>query len=285
MFTYLNEAIYEGLILESAIATPYNVKENIKRGTEAMRHVISTHAKEYHAMYRKELGWIAFSWGETGTPPPNFKNRQEAIEWWANLPGKTNAQKGSHVFPKGRGISHIIAKRNWEAKWMKRFAGQSGTQIALELVEVIAKGTISSNGSRRTIIFGKMQVTLIADSRWIESKDARQAGKKKEEYWVLSGFEVVDNDEEYGIFESADGTGGSSHPARPMHTELFDAYYGVGAANPNFEYADVDGSRVRQSILTHTMPTVTRNNVGAADPLKNLINDSQKVNMGWFYDL
>lgn len=251
MYRYLDEAIYEGLILESNIATPYNVEENIKRGTEAMRHVILTHGKEYHAMYRKGLGWIAFSWGEPGTQPPNFKNREEAAKWWANLPGKTNAQKGSHVFAKGHGISHIIAKRDWEAKWMKHFAGQSGSQIAMELIEVMAKGNISNNGSRRNITWGKLQVTLIADSRWVESRELRRSGKKKEEFWVLSGFEVVENDEEYGIFESADGTGSSSHPLRPTHTGIFDAHRGEGAANSSNK--------------------VTSNRFG--------------VNTGWLYDL
>lgn len=251
MNSYLDKAIWEGLILESAIATPYNVEENIKRGKMAMQHVISTHGKEYHAMYRNGLGWIAFSWGEPGTTPPNFKNRDEAIQWWAKVPGKTNAQKGSHVFAKGRGISHIIAKRDWEAKWMKHFAGQSGSQIAMDLIEVIAKGNISNNGSRRIITWGKLQVTLIADSRWVESRELRRSGKKKEEFWVLSGFEVVENDEEYGIFESADGTGSSSHPLRPTHTGIFDAHRGVGAANPN----------------------------------KIINSNSGEVNLGWLYDL
>ena len=31
MYSYLDEAILEGLILESAVATPYSVEENIKR--------------------------------------------------------------------------------------------------------------------------------------------------------------------------------------------------------------------------------------------------------------
>lgn len=251
MVYYLDDAVYDEGIFESAIATPYNVEENIKRGNAAMRHVIMTHGKDYHAMYRKGLGWIAFSWGEPGTPPPDFKTLKDAATWWANLPGKTNAQKGHHVYAKGRGISHIIAKRDWEAKWIKRFAYQNGSKIAMDLVEIIAKGNISESGSRRTITWGKLQVTLIADSRWVESKELRRNGKKKEEFWVLSGFEVVDSDEEYGIFESADGTGGSSHPARPTHTELFDAHCGVGAANSN----------------------------------KTIDIYSGSVNMGWLYDL
>ena len=53
-------------------ATPLTPEENIRRGRKAMKHVIATGAKEYRAMYRKELGWIAFSWGTLETPPPDF---------------------------------------------------------------------------------------------------------------------------------------------------------------------------------------------------------------------
>ena len=102
MFTYLDEAIYEGLILESAIATPYNVEENIKRGTEAMRHVISSHKIEPRAMYRKDIGWIGFEWGTEGEEPPEFKDHAEFRKWQKS--GRRPFDKGGH------GIAHIIAK-------------------------------------------------------------------------------------------------------------------------------------------------------------------------------
>ena len=229
----MSEFIFEA----AQVATPVTVEENIRRGHEAMKHVIDTAAKEYHAMYRKELGWIAFSWGTPGTPPPDFKSKKEAAEWWANLPGKTNGQKGSRVFSGGRGVSHIIAKRDWEAKWMDRFEGQSGREVALKCVEVIARGSIQSEARKKVITFKNWRVTLIADSRWAESREARAKGKKKEEFWVLTGFEIVDKDEEYGITESA----------------------------------DVMGSRVHQPHPTHIMPTVTRHDVGAANSLESAV--------------
>jgi len=188
----------ESIFETAQVATPVTVRENIRRGREAMKHVIATGCKEYRAMYRKDLGWIAFSWGRPGTPPPEFKSKKEAAEWWANLPGKTNGQKGSKVFSGGRGVSHIIAKRDWEAKWMDRFEGQSGREVALECVEVIARGQITSERHKKAIISGNMKVTFVPDSRWVESRDVRAKGKKKEEYWLLSGIEMVaDND--YGI--------------------------------------------------------------------------------------
>lgn len=236
------------LVFESAqVATPTTPEENIRRGREAMKHVIATGAKEYRAMYRKELGWIAFSWGTPGTPPPEFKNRKEAAEWWANLPGKTNGQKGSRVFAGGRGVSHILAKRDWEAKWMDRFAGQNGREVALKCVEVIAKGRIHAEGHKRSVIFGKWYVSLIPDSRWSESRKKRAQGKKKEESWILTGFEVVENDEEYGILESVDAMGSRAHHPHSMHP----------------------------------MPTATRRGVGATDSDENNVPDSATPCKPW----
>lgn len=287
------DAIFEA----AQIATPVTLEENLRRGHEAMKHVIATGRKEYRAMYRKELGWIAFSWGTPGKAPPEFKSRKEAAEWWANLPGKTNGQKGSRVFSGGRGVSHIIAKRDWEAKWMDFFAGQSGEAVAFKCVEVIAKGRIHVEGHKRGIILGKWHVSLIPDSRWIESREARVGGKRKEEYWLLTGFEVVEDDGNYGIMESAGETGGGSLPAcpmhsmplvprhsvgaadswesaggagvprtlhRPTHTAPFADRYGVGAADSG-EAVDGMGSSAHLSHPTHAMPTVTRHDVGATD--------------------
>lgn len=235
------------LVFESAqVATPTTPEENIRRGREAMKHVIATGAKEYRAMYRKELGWIAFSWGTPGTPPPEFKNRKEAAEWWAKLPGKTNGQKGSRVFAKGRGVSHIIAKRDWEAKWMNHFAGQSGREVALKCVEVIARGKIEKRSPKKYIEWGKYCVVLIPDSSWVESRSSRTQGKKREEYWVLSGMEYVD-ESIYAIMESVDEVGGGSLPAYP----------------------------------THSMPLVPRHSVGATDSVKNSVPDSSTTRKPW----
>ncbi|KAF0118831.1 MAG: hypothetical protein FD149_438 [Rhodospirillaceae bacterium] len=37
--------------------------ENERRGVEAMKRVLTTHADEPQAMFRPELGWISFLWG------------------------------------------------------------------------------------------------------------------------------------------------------------------------------------------------------------------------------
>lgn len=105
---YMFDAVFEF----AQVKTPITAEDNIRRRREAMKHVIAAKAKEYRAMFRKDLGWIAFSWGTPGKAPPEFKNRKEAALWWTALDGKTNKQKGRNLFQSCRGVSHIIAKRD-----------------------------------------------------------------------------------------------------------------------------------------------------------------------------
>ena len=105
MYSYLDDAIYEGLILEAAIATPYSVEENVRRGRMAMQHVISSHKIEPRAMYRDDIGWIGFEWGKPGNTPPSFKNDEEAIQWWLGLNDK------HATFRQGFGI---IVRCDWK---------------------------------------------------------------------------------------------------------------------------------------------------------------------------
>lgn len=101
----------------------------------------------------------------------------------------------------------------------------------MKCVEVIAKGKIESIGERKkAIVFGKWRVMLVPDSHWIESKKKRAQGKKKEECWILTGFEVVD-DAEYAIMESADAMGSSGRQPHPTHTMPTVSPHVVGAAD------------------------------------------------------
>lgn len=83
------------------------IEANIRRGTAAMEKVIAGHVDVENAMYRDDVGSISFYWGE---------------------PGRGNK------FKKGRGISHIIAKRDFESG--------NGVRTAHKMVEVLAKGDV-----------------------------------------------------------------------------------------------------------------------------------------------
>mgnify|MGYP000228699354 FL=1 len=50
----------------SSSQVPRTVEENISRGRAAMRVVLKTKQDFDHAMYRQDMGWIDFVWGDAG---------------------------------------------------------------------------------------------------------------------------------------------------------------------------------------------------------------------------
>ncbi|MDO5651031.1 MAG: PLxRFG domain-containing protein [Moraxella sp.] len=92
-----------------------SVQENIKRGRKRMTQAILKKADVHRAMYRNDIGWIDFVWGDTGTLKAN---------------GKT---KGA------MGISHIIEAR-------MRKDGMSHADVVRmltnDVVGVIARGSV-----------------------------------------------------------------------------------------------------------------------------------------------
>ena len=207
------EIIFEAA---AAIRTPITESENIQRGRDAMKRVISQHVNEPKAMFRKDLGWIAFYWGKAGTVPPEFKKQQDMLTWWKGIKNKFG------LFGGGYGVSHIIAKRDWEGKYIKEFKGQKGEDIALRLVDVVAKGNIvSPKGSKRiTIRHGIMDAIL--DSKHFQD----------EQVWLVSGLEIAG---EYKlIFESSDDPGFKvMAPAYADHNS--DYRHGLGAYDPKVD--------------------------------------------------
>lgn len=249
MFSYLDNAIYEGLILEAAIATPNNVEENIRRGRMAMQHVISSHKVEPRAMYRKDIGWIGFEWGEPGITPPRWKNKDRAFNWWNHLKDKYS------LFKKGYGISHIIAKRDWEGEFIKEFKGQRGEKVAYKLVEVIARGKPRKDGQYMLLEhIGYRAILRKPPPKYIEVK--------KDEEWLLTGYKIETEGYEF-IFESADG---------------------MALQTPPFK------SPAAVAVLRHPIPTClkpfgTRQQAVAANSGKIINPETDMVNMGWLLDL
>ncbi len=142
------------------VRTPLTVAENIERGREAMKRVISRHVDEPRAMYRKDLGWIAFYWGRAGGPPP-----------------KCNG---------GHGVAKIIAKRDWEGENDPRFKGQTGAKVAMKLVDVIARSSHPKRsygpvaGTRVDLEHGGFTAVLSLFRGW------------EEDVWLLSGWKNKD---------------------------------------------------------------------------------------------
>lgn len=132
---------------------PNSVDENIARGRSAMRALLRTKQDFQHAMYRPDMGWIDFVWGDVGVIRPN---------------GKT---KG------GKGIAHIVEAR-------MRKDGLSiirAHALVYRMVTTIAKGRVlrvdNRVDSRRTIIeYQNYEATLVKTS----GND-----------WLLSGWKVI----------------------------------------------------------------------------------------------
>ncbi len=53
---------------------PGTPTENLQRGLDAMDRVISGHEDVRCAMYRADVGWITFDWGEPGNARNEYKN-------------------------------------------------------------------------------------------------------------------------------------------------------------------------------------------------------------------
>lgn len=136
----------------------FSEDENIQRGKKAMRYVLNHQKDATHAMYRSDLGWIDFVWGDEGV---------------IKTSGKT---KG------GKGIAHILEARQRKDGLT---AMQARVQV-LKLVEVIAKGKISKNasfaanngltGEKKTITWGNHEAVLVHEG----------VGNA----WMLTGWEI-----------------------------------------------------------------------------------------------
>lgn len=142
--------LFDGIASSDHI--PKTTDENIARGRAAMRAVLRTRQDFSHAMYRDDLGWIDFIWGEVGEVRPNGKTRG------------------------GKGISHILEARI-------RKDGYSAVQahaLAYRMVTTIARGGVirqfQHSPSTQTIIeYQGYEATLI-----------RTIGNE----WLLSGWKV-----------------------------------------------------------------------------------------------
>lgn len=246
-----------GKILESAqVRTPSTTEENIQRGREAMKRVIARHVDEPRAMYRKNVGWVSFPWGRPGTPPPIFQTDEAALTWWQSLPNKFA------LFSGGYGVSHILAKRDWEGKWIKELLGQNGEEIALALVTTIAKGRIEKKGASISISFNPTKMEAIL------RKTQGQVRGEDDESYLLTGYRVVTSKNYTFIGESAGDSGGVDDPlCRPTQNMYQDMLWGQSNMT--------DG----RTVPTHSMLTLYPHEMGAADSVdKNILPTLPKGN-------
>lgn len=135
-----------------------SVQANIKRGMEAMNKTITSKADVKRAMYRNDIGWIDFVWGDTGIIKTN---------------GKTKGAKG---------ISHIIEAR---IRKDKMSYDEVVEMLTHNIVETIAQGSTadaynSSNGVKNIKITHKGYFVAL---RKAEGSNA----------WVITAFEIFED--------------------------------------------------------------------------------------------
>ncbi|UZA02094.1 PLxRFG domain-containing protein [Moraxella bovis] len=135
-----------------------SVSANIKRGKEAITKAITEKTSVHRAMYRNDIGWIDFIWGDTGKIRPNGKTRG------------------------AMGLSHIFDSRT-------RKDGMSYADVVdmflNETVETIAKGQEydrfeQGGATKLKILYNKHLVTLV------KSKGSNA--------WMLTAFEIFDDE-------------------------------------------------------------------------------------------
>lgn len=124
-------------IVKSGDQSKINIQFEIKQGKAALRRVIRNKADVYNAFLRPNLGLISLIYGKPGNPSNEFKT--------------------------GYGISHIIAKRNFEAHQSKsRNRQELGITVANKLIEVVVKGKITKTvESKKTVHISYKQYEAI----------------------------------------------------------------------------------------------------------------------------
>lgn len=196
------------------------------------------------AMFRKELGWIGFEWGKPGTEPPEFDSHEEFRQWQKT--GRKPYDEGGH------GISHIIAKRDWEGKYIKQFHGQSGQDIAFKVVEIVARGEI----------YGLGKSAIHATIKW----NGYEVGLNRKStgggiYWVITGYEKP--------------TSGYTYEALKTSSKGV-----IESAGERSSFNDLT-LRLRKPGLQLSVQAWERQTQAS----KRLALLEQEVNPGWLYDL
>ncbi len=166
-----------------------------------LESVIKTKTDVQYALYRKGLGWIGFTWGYPGKEPPKDENK--LIEAWTKLP---KGQKKKFPFEGGYGISHIVAKRDWEGRYIDGLIGQKGIDAAKNAIKILLKMPLP-----RHIRKEQWELVFKRDKYLIVLRRKSVGSQMSEPRWLWSAYEWLD-DRKYNlvvggnVYESVGGT-------------------------------------------------------------------------------
>lgn len=121
-----------------------------------------------------------FSWGVAGQSPP-----ADLTKWWNSF--SSEAERRAAPYKNGYGVSHIIAKRDWEGQHIKALLGQKGKDFVMSLIEVIAKGKKRTERTRIILEFVPKHIKVVLE----KSSEANIAEGKSAENWLISSYEIL----------------------------------------------------------------------------------------------
>lgn len=189
------------IAIEKGVMTKnlYKIGYEIEKGKKILQEVIDKKQDFLDVIVRTEpeIGAISLIWGEIGNPAKKFEG--------------------------GYGISHIIAKRDWEGENLPQFKNQKGKDFAFELIDVMVLGKINR-------IFGR------EDNRRVELEYDNKIALLSQYYegnkatWLLTGFKIYEKNTD--VIGSDSALSDTTH----IHPTLNRMY--VGAVNLK-EYVNI----------------------------------------------
>lgn len=128
--------------------------KELKKGIRNLNKVLKTKKDVFEAFISNSLGKISLIYGFEGNANNNFK--------------------------KGYGISHIVAKRNYEAK-NSTDNKEKGVDVAKKLIDVIINGEIVKTiKSKETVHIEKDGYEAVLSLDWHKNKIT----------WLLTGYKI-----------------------------------------------------------------------------------------------
>gem|GEM_PF-6968122 len=100
-------------ITESAVQPNQSPTVSQDQSGKAMKFTLDTQRNTMEGIHRPDIGWIAFLWGIPGTGP---------------------------LFSDGDGLARIIAKQDWEKKYLP--SEPSGRDLCMRLVDIVTRGYV-----------------------------------------------------------------------------------------------------------------------------------------------
>ncbi|MDO5638639.1 MAG: hypothetical protein Q4G28_02095 [Neisseria sp.] len=220
---------------------------NIRRGREAMNRAINDRADVKRAMYRNDIGWVDFVWGDTGKVEAN---------------GRT---KGA------MGLAHIIEAR-------QRKDGMSYADVVQmltrDVVETIAQGRELSN----TQVGNSTAVKLVHNRQLVGLRKSKGSNA-----WMVTAFEVYEdaNGKGYDNTVPTDSNATLSRVGTGASHAASDSNQAAGAVGLNEQGSNAALERERPNRTNRMSDTQAHSRRGrglGADDTNNLPQTSRPVN-------